>query len=449
MNRSLRVPVLVLLAIALSSAAPARAQEGGGFFGDLGLEDVQNVLEGYGALPAAGSVIGYFQSGCEVCPPELEIVNFPCESFCYSSSPVWISSETETQLTLDDTYARYVALRAAIQSAATGATVFLTSAYRPQTYQNHLYSIYKARQYRGEVGSGCKISCATELDTLDDECSCHGICRNPVARISSHGSGQAFDIRMGTMGGLSDCEVFEIARSVGLSLLIECRAYHFVASDNPTCAKKCGGPYTPFTCGIPGQSLIVEKSEQILGDEGEEFIPPEWRLNLGGIDFTSIIPSIFSFSGILAPDQFGPGGPGTAPDGIGDNLVQLVGSTFVEDATQWVFSDPMRIVNGRLSLLENLTYTDTPPPVPESLVMDPQKVALEEGESADLFVTAHLIGGATADVSERRNWTLYESSDPEVARVDLNGRVTALGLGYTRIKATNGNAEAVAFVRVR
>ena len=69
---------------------------------------------------------------------------------------------------------------------------------------------------------------------------------------------------------------------------------------------------------------------------------------------------------VSAPDLFGSAGPGSAPDFLSDDFLRVVGSSTKDGVTQYVFSDRFQIRQGETFVIENLTFTDTPPPNPES-----------------------------------------------------------------------------------
>jgi hypothetical protein len=70
------------------------------------------------------------------------------------------------------------------------------------------------------------------------------------------------------------------------------------------------------------------------------------------------------------------------------------------------------------------------------------------GATARMRVTAQLADGSSAEATEREAGTAYRSSNPAVATVDEQGRVTAVGRGTALVSAFNDGAAAAARVVV-
>jgi hypothetical protein len=79
-----------------------------------------------------------------------------------------------------------------------------------------------------------------------------------------------------------------------------------------------------------------------------------------------------------------------------------------------------------------------------------RRMVLEEiGEKRDLQVIGEFPDGTVRFVSRSALGTTYQSRNEEVAKVDANGAVTAVGVGETTIVVRNGDKEAQSWVVVR
>ena len=157
----------------------------------------------------------------------------------------------------------------------------------------------------------------------------------------------------------------------------------------------------------------------------------------------------FRIPNIPAPDQFGPGGPGSAPDFLSDDFLRLTGFSTVDGKTRYVFSDPFQIREGESFQVGSLTFTDEPPPLTNSLrvtIDTPALTAIDQ--TAQLAVTATLADGTTRDVTARSLWTVYRTSNTDVVTVGRNGLVTAKGRGMAFITVVNEGTTSVIQVDV-
>ena len=85
--------------------------------------------------------------------------------------------------------------------------------------------------------------------------------------------------------------------------------------------------------------------------------------------------------------------------------------------------------------------TVTPPPI-SIKVTAPSQSFTATGQTVQLTVIGTLINGTTADLSTQALGTLYISSNAQVAKVSIDGLVTAVGRGQAIITARNEGAAA-------
>ena len=100
-------------------------------------------------------------------------------------------------------------------------------------------------------------------------------------------------------------------------------------------------------------------------------------------------------------------------------------------------------------LPDPLATSRQPPPATVAITAVPDaRVLTAIGAATQVRVNARLADGTTADITARAQGTTYLSSNPEIATVDIDGRVTAVAEGTGFITAQNEGASAVARLHV-
>jgi hypothetical protein len=155
----------------------------------------------------------------------------------------------------------------------------------------------------------------------------------------------------------------------------------------------------------------------------------------------SILTERLSFQTSPLPTNSGLGGPGSSPDFLSDDFTRLTGTSTKDGVTRYVVSERFQISRGQTYAIGELSFSDIPPPVPESLraVLDqPTLTAL--GQTTQLRVTATLADGSTLDVTPRSRYTVYRTSSPQIATVGPDGLVICQGRGIAFLTAVNEGA---------
>ncbi len=169
-----------------------------------------------------------------------------------------------------------------------------------------------------------------------------------------------------------------------------------------------------------------------------------WTLSVAGQTIQVSPDGSFTIPNISAPDEFGPAGPGTRPDFLSDDFLRITGYSTVDGVTRYVFSEPFRIRQGETYIVDELIFTLTPPPFPESIRVTTDVPTLTEiGGTTNARVTGTLIDGSIIDLTEQTAWTVYHTSNPDIASIDENGLITATDAGRVFITATNEGATSV------
>ncbi len=167
-----------------------------------------------------------------------------------------------------------------------------------------------------------------------------------------------------------------------------------------------------------------------------------WTLGVNGQTVQANPDGSFRIPNIAAADQFGRGGPGTAPDFMSDDFLRVLGTSTAGGMTQYAFSDPFQIRRGEVFFITGMTITDLPPPLPVSIAITGASL-LPVGETAQLAVKGTQENGSTINVTPRTSWTIYRTSSTSLATVSENGLVTAKAPGEVFITAVNEGATAV------
>jgi hypothetical protein len=175
----------------------------------------------------------------------------------------------------------------------------------------------------------------------------------------------------------------------------------------------------------------------------------DWTMRLGGQVVKVGPDGSFNIPNVSAPDQFGPGGPGTRPDFISDDFYRIVGTSPAGGLQMYAYSEFFQIRQGAVYTPSNWTFTAIAPPVPESIRAVALKPALTQiGATSQMRVIGTLIDGSTQDLTSGELWTSYRSSNPNILTVDANGLVTAISRGVAYITAVNEGATSVAQIDV-
>jgi formylglycine-generating enzyme required for sulfatase activity len=179
---------------------------------------------------------------------------------------------------------------------------------------------------------------------------------------------------------------------------------------------------------------------------GQSELDELWELKLGGQIIKVDKNGRFEFSNISVPDVFGAAGPGSPPDFVSDFPVRIAGVRRFGGVTRYVFSKPMYVRSGRTLRIgdADLTFTDTPIPLPESLTISaPRRTMTAIGQTVPLTVTSKQLGGGALDVTASSQWTTYRTSNAKIVNVNAEGVCTAVAPGTVFLTATNEGVSSV------
>ena len=133
-------------------------------------------LAGWGCNCPPYSVTGECEKVCSDCPPEFvipEITDADAKDMENGNTLKWSSMDATVQENLTDLKARLDAFSCLIHKADSSATVIVSSAFRPQPYQDHLYAVKKAstalKKFK-EEHPDCVQKCHTLIAKIEAEC---------------------------------------------------------------------------------------------------------------------------------------------------------------------------------------------------------------------------------------------------------------------------------------
>ena len=191
--------------------------------------------------------------------------------------------------------------------------------------------------------------------------------------------------------------------------------------------------------GILMAMMVLTTSPVLWAQQLDE----TWTVTAAGQTVQVNPDGSFRIPNISAADQFGPGGPGTAPDFMSDDVVRVFGISTANGVTRYAFSEPFQFRQGETFIVGDLTITEHPPPIPTDIRVSTPAAVIEAGQTTQLTVTGTLPDGSDLDVTNRDRWTTYRTSNPAIALVDADGLVTGQSIGSAFITATNNGATAV------
>lgn len=177
-------------------------------------------------------------------------------------------------------------------------------------------------------------------------------------------------------------------------------------------------------------------------------IDENWTISVSGQTVQFGPDGRFRIPNVPAPDQFGLGGPGTAPDFISDDFVRAVAVTNNDGVTRYAFSEPFQFRDRRTFFVGEMTVTETAPPFPESIRIETISTLVPVGETEQLSVIGTLLDGTEIDVTSRTSWTIYRTSSPQIASIGPDGLLMGRSVGPVVITAVNEGATAVKFFQV-
>ncbi|MBI3818035.1 MAG: carboxypeptidase regulatory-like domain-containing protein [Planctomycetes bacterium] len=205
----------------------------------------------------------------------------------------------------------------------------------------------------------------------------------------------------------------------------------------------------PFMIDSDGDG--VDDKTQVLNNQPSMPIELDesWTVSANGQNVLVDSIGTYRITNISASDQFGATGPGSSPDFKSDNFVRVTGVSNKDGNMRYAFSQPFQIANGQDFNVSQLVFTNTPPPMPVSLSLSVDLPTLTQlGQITNAHTVAKLQDGSFLDVSPSTSWTEYQTSSLAIAKIDSEGKVTAVAKGTAYLTAQNGGTTAVATVTV-
>ncbi|HEY3243814.1 MAG TPA: hypothetical protein VGM03_10725 [Phycisphaerae bacterium] len=164
----------------------------------------------------------------------------------------------------------------------------------------------------------------------------------------------------------------------------------------------------------------------------------------------------FGISNVAAPDLFGAGGPGSAPDFLSDDVVRVVGTCTSGGQPVYVVSECFRITQGETFNVGALTFTNVPPQTIASITAAPGAPTLTAiNQTTPINVMAAFTDGTSGPLSPTLHChATFRTSNPNIVSVAPDpgnpqiGVATAKAAGTALITASAEGATAVTVVTV-
>ncbi len=199
-------------------------------------------------------------------------------------------------------------------------------------------------------------------------------------------------------------------------------------------------------------ALVIMTFAALPGNSSAQQFPKldsSWTVTVNGQSVQVNNDGSFVIPNVSAADQFGPGGPGTAPDFVSDNTLRVIGVSTADGVTRYAYSDAFQFVAGQEFSVGQMTITDVPPPFPQSIEATPDDIVLTaSGQATVVRVDGELIDGSIIDVTGAVAGTTYLTSNPGILEVDSFGVATAISDGPAFVTAINEGAASVVLIQV-
>lgn len=183
-------------------------------------------------------------------------------------------------------------------------------------------------------------------------------------------------------------------------------------------------------------ALHIEPTEK-QGEEPPVLLDSRYTLYANGQSFRVEDDGLFIIPNITAPDLFGPGGPGSRPDFVADDVISVVGVANIDGQTKYATSASFRVVNGGVAIVNSFTLSDTPPLFAKKLQLDAPSVVLQPESTTQLATTAIQFDDSQSDVTPVAAGTTYRVSSTDYITVDDNGVLSAVQNGVAIVTASN------------
>ncbi len=164
----------------------------------------------------------------------------------------------------------------------------------------------------------------------------------------------------------------------------------------------------------------------------------------------------FVVPNIAAPDLFGAGGPGTAPDFLSDDFLRVIGTCMSGPQPLYVYGECFRIRRGESSLVGNLTFSSIPPQSLAALAAAPGIPTLTAiGQQTLINLTGSFSDGTSGPLNPQVHCpATFRTSNPAIVSVvpdaanPLRGVATARSAGTALITASVEGATSVTAITV-
>jgi hypothetical protein len=225
---------------------------------------------------------------------------------------------------------------------------------------------------------------------------------------------------------------------------IECLRGHFVQGASLTTV-----PSTDHATIIESTAFhdrVIEEVEDVLGLSMPKGVPEPilnetFVLFAGGQRYQMTKDGSFVINNVTGVDETG--GPFGGTNFFTDDAVPIAGVGEVDGARKFVFSPGLRFPQGGVAVIDDLTFTDDPPPFPKELDMECETATLAPAETSQFTITGIFFDDSLQDLSTTEDGTTYRVSNPDIIQFDDNGLLTAQSVGFAFAIVSNSGITKV------
>lgn len=161
---------------------------------------------------------------------------------------------------------------------------------------------------------------------------------------------------------------------------------------------------------------------------------------------------VYCIFNITAPDEFGPGGPGTRPDFKADEKISLVGVGVGKGARKgeikYYTSTPFYVVQNAVVNINSFSSGATPPSFPKELRLVADPVTFPPVATSQVTTTAIYYDDTQKDVTPVSSGTDYRVSNTNIITIDDAALITSYVRGPAFVTATHEGVTATRRVNI-
>jgi hypothetical protein len=183
-------------------------------------------------------------------------------------------------------------------------------------------------------------------------------------------------------------------------------------------------------------------------------VDPEFDITLfaNGQPYRVDEDGVYCIFNITAPDEFGPGGPGTPPDFKADDKISVIGVGIGRGARKgeikYYTSDLFYVEQNEVVTVNSFSSGADPPEFPKALRIVADPVTFPPATTSQVTTTAIYYDGTEKDVTPVSSGTNYRVSNTDIITIDEVALVTSYIRGPAFVTATHEGVTATRRVNI-